>query len=463
MTDQAQLCEAFNTIRLVALSPGKKDKEKILKQGKSEYLQIILNLTYDKFKTYRILQIEQPASYLPVQPDTLEEFVLLTSKLAAHTMGSNEARLQVKAFLAKNSKEGAEVFTNVLLRDLRGGFSVTTINKVFPGLVPTFKIQLGYALDSWDRISYPIAVDEKIDGIRCPAIYNGDTVRFYSREGFEFETGMDAFAEQIKMLVPGMKFMLDCEFRAFKFNPNDKVCQKHKDGNWKFEYAKAISRRKVIDPEEIREFFKLYIWDVVDLQFFESLGVKGEKLALEQRKLRLASMFLRHGTTYKNLEVVASFIATSKEDIMAYMRETKLQGLEGCMLKPLNLPYSFGKNFTIIKLKHFCEGDVRILDAQLGEKGKKYEDILGILTIGTDDGKIKCNLGSGFTDLERVDLWMQHLRGELVGKIIEVQYKDISIDGAFQLPTLLRFREDRDDTNSYEELMSKLVSVVEED
>lgn len=456
MSDQVQLLKAFETIGTMALTPGKKDKEAVLKAGNSAYLQSLLNLAYDKYKTYRILQIEQPAVFNSVQPDTMEEFEKLCSKLAAHSTGSNEAKAQVKAFLALNTKEGAQVYTNVLLRDLRGGFDVSTINKVFPGLIPVFKIQLGYALDDWSRISYPIVVDEKIDGIRCPALYNGDSVCFYSRNGFEFETGMDAFKDQIKMLLPGVPFMLDCEFRAFKFNPKDKVCQKHKDGNWKFEYAKAISRRKVIDPEEIKEFFKLYIWDVVDLEYFESTGLRGEKLLLEQRKIRLASMFLRHELEFPNLEVVQSFVATCREDIDAYMIETKRMGLEGCMLKPMNLPYTFSKNYTIIKLKHFVEGDFRILAAYNGIKGTKYEDILGGITIGTDDGKLKSNMGSGFDDSERVELWMQHLRGELVGQIVEIQFKDITADGSLQLPTLNRFREDRDDTNTYEELLAKI-------
>ena len=178
------LVRAFQTIKDVAATSSKKEKESLLKRGDSPYLRNLLVATYDKFKTYRILQIEQPGSYNSVQPDTMEEFMTLCKQLASHTLGTNEAKVRIRRFLATNTAEVAGMLTNLLLRDLRAGIDEKTCNRAFPGLIPVFGIQLGYALDSWDRIKFPIVCDEKIDGIRCPGIYDGDSVRFYSRKGF---------------------------------------------------------------------------------------------------------------------------------------------------------------------------------------------------------------------------------------------------------------------------------------
>lgn len=456
MKDQAKLIEAVATLSSVSAVPGKNDKVKWLKKGDSDYLRALLLATYDKYQTYRIQQIEQPDIYAEVQPDTMTEFMGLCNDLAKHILGTNEARARIKKFLATNTKPVAEVFTNVLLRDLRMGCDEKTINKAFPGLVPTFSIQLGYALDSWDRISYPIVVDEKIDGIRCVGIYDGNTTRFYSRKGFEFETGMDVFAENIAALLPGVPAVFDAEFKAFKFNPKNKVCTKHKQGNWQFEYAKSIARQKTIDPKEIKEFFKLYIWDVIDYEYFLSQGVKGLKQPLHERKQRLAALFERHAEVPSNLETVFSFIAESKRDIDRYMQELKEQYKEGCMLKPVNLPYSFSKNYNIIKLKHFVEADMRIVGAYPGEVGKKYADLLGGLELVTDDGKVRTNLGTGFSDMDRADLWVAHLGGKLVGRIVEIQLKDLTETGSVQLPSLIRFREDKDTTDTVESIRGKI-------
>lgn len=454
---QNSLMQAINTIKDIARTSGTKEKATILKQGDSEDLRVLLYYTYNKFITYRVKQIEQPETYAAIQPDTLGEFRKLCDTLAAHKWGTTEALHNIKKFLGMNTPDVAEVYTNVLLRDIRAGIDVKSINRAFPGLVPTFDIQLGYALDTWDRIKYPIVYEEKIDGIRCVAVSDGNRVKFYSRKGFEFETGMDCFAEQILKMAPGFPMVLDAEFRAFKYNKNDATCVKHKNGNWKFEYAKGISRRKVIPSKEIATYFKLYIWDVVPYDYFVSQGKEGSCAPLGDRKIQLHALFHRHeGEEFPNLEEVSGYVARGKAEIDAFMQKMKEQGLEGCMLKPIDLKYSFSKNWNIIKLKHFVEADFRIIGATEAAKGTKYEGLLGSLTLATDDGKLKTNMGSGFTDLDRAELWNEFLSGRLTGRIVEIQLKDITADGSIQLPTLIRFRDDKDTTDALEDIQAKL-------
>jgi len=445
MTDQAQLCEAFNTIRLMSLSPGKKDKEKILKQGKSEYLQTLLNLAYDKFKTYRIQQIEQPSSYLPVQPDTLEEFVLLTTKLAAHSLGTNEAKAQVKAFLAKNSAEGAEVFTNVLLRDLRGGFDEKTINKVFPGLVPTFDVQLANKVEEWEKIKFPLLVEEKLDGVRTLAVYDGTVVKFFSREGREFnECGV--IAEQIKKLAPGLPFVLDGEFIAKKFNPNNKTCKKYETGNWPFNYGLSLVKTEDKTRAEVAEFLGYHVWDVLDYDYFMSAGTKGSCLDLTGRKLQLAGLFTRHNLTFDNLFQVPNYVCNSKKEVLTIFREMRDKDKEGVMVKDMKAKYDFKRSNAVLKLKEFFNMDLRVVGAEEG--AGKYSGKLGALVVADDEGKISTKVGSGFDDEERMSLWIDYLSGSLVGKIVEVSAQEVTKDGSLRFPTFVGLRFDKTTTNT---------------
>lgn len=463
MSNQQMMSAAFNTIRSVASTTKKNEKVALLKKGDSPYLRQLLFWTYNKYATYRLQELELPAIYNSVTPDVMRLLEELIGTLSAHRVGSLEAKKMVKNLLGFCTREDAEIIANLIRRDLRAGIDEKTANAAFPGLVPVFEIQLGKALDSWDRVSFPIIVDEKIDEIRCVALYNGEGTRFYSRTGFEFTTGMEPFAREISKLLPGVPFMLDAGFRGFKFNPKDKTCVKHKNGNWQFEYASSIARRKEIDPEEIREHFKLYIWDVVDLDYFTTQGRTGECLNTASRKIRLFGMFERHEHCFQNLVMVPSYVMNSRAEIRAYMRELKLLRREGCMLKPMDRPYTFGKNYNVMKLKHFVEGDFRILDAYEGERGTKYQGMLGGVLVGTDDGKLKSNMGSGFSDSERLELWVEHLAGRLARRIVELQLKDVTADGSLQLPTLLRFRDDKDTTDTFEELTAKLSGSGEEE
>lgn len=456
MTGQNQLAQAINTLKDVANHSSTTDKQRILKAGDNPYLREILFYTYNKYLTYRVKQIIDPDRYAEVQPDTMYEFKQLCENLAAHKWGTNEALDRIKKFLALNTSEGADVFKNALLRDIRAGIDVKSVNKAFAGLVPVFNIQLGHPLDDWNRIKFPIAYDEKIDEIRCVAINDGETVKFFSKQGFEFETGMDAFAEQITEMAPGYPNVFDAGFRAFKFNPNNKTCVKHKNGNWQFEYAKSLSGQKTIDPAEIREFFKLHIWDVVDYEHFTTQGARGKKDKLEDRKIHLHALFQRTGKDFPNLEEVTGYIAHTKQDIDAFMAKLKLERREGVMLKPLDSLYTFGKNWNLMKLKHFVEADFRIVGAYEGEAGKKYEGLLGGVSIALDDGKLSTDLGTGFSDEDRAELWLEYLNGRLVGRIVEVQLKDITADGKVQLPSLLRFREDKNTTDTLEDVQAKL-------
>jgi hypothetical protein len=71
MGDQAMLVRAFKTLRAVAATASKKEKESLLKRGDSPYLRALLVAAYNKYVTYRIQQIEQPLVFNNIQPDTM--------------------------------------------------------------------------------------------------------------------------------------------------------------------------------------------------------------------------------------------------------------------------------------------------------------------------------------------------------------------------------------------------------
>ena len=54
-----------------------------------------------------------------------------------------------------------------------------------------------------------------------------------------------------------------------------------------------------------------------------------------------------------------------------------------------------------------------------GAKGTKYEKMLGSLIVESSDGKVKFNVGSGFTDKLREN------PSQFLDKVIEVRYNDV--------------------------------------
>lgn len=445
MPDQAQLLKAFQTIKAVAETSSKKDKEALLKKGASEHLKAILNAAYDKFKTYRIQQIDQPETYNSVQPDTLEEFLALCKLLASHTIGSNEAKAKIRRFLATNTQEGAEVFTNALLRDLRAGIDEKTCNKVFPGLVPVFNVQLANKMEDWDKLKYPICVEEKLDGMRTLAVSDGTTVKFFSREGRELDE-CRVIAKQLETLAPGMPFVLDGEFIATRFNPKNKTCAKYKDDNWQFNYALALIKTQDKTAEEVENHLGYFVWDLIDYDYFMTQGAGGSKLTLTQRKAQLTGLFSRGMKELPNVQVLPNFICSDKAQVMEFFKEMRSKGKEGAMIKDINMPYEFKRSNAVLKLKEFFTMDLRIVGAEEGTG--KYEGMLGALLVADDEGKISTKVGSGFTDDDRVELWVEWISGRLEGKIAEVNAQEVTKDGSLRFPTFIGLRFDKTTTNT---------------
>lgn len=443
--DHMQLLAAYETIQKVAATSSKLDKEKILKQGESEHLRALLHACYNKFQTYRIQQIEQPYEYKEHQADTLEIFLELCADLAAHKLGTNEAKTRIRQFLSRNTRQMAELYTSILTRDIRAGIDEKTINKVFHGLIPVFSCQLANKVEDLDKIKVPVVVDKKLDGMRALAVCDGDTVKFFSREGRELDE-CGVIAQQVYALAPGMKFVLDGEFLAQKFNPDNKVCKKYAGSNWPFNYALSLVKTQDKTSAEVEEFLGYYVWDVIDYDCFLSQGKLGIKQTLTERRITLSNLLNRRPQEASNLHLLPNYVCTSRRQILDLFQQWRREGEEGAMLKDPNMHYEFKRSNAVLKLKEFFTLDLRVTGAEEGTG--KYEGMLGALHVADDEGKLSTKVGSGFDDDDRANLWVEFLAGRLIGKIVEVSGQEITRDGSIRFPTFVGLRWDKTTTNT---------------
>jgi DNA ligase-1 len=117
-------------------------------------------------------------------------------------------------------------------------------------------------------------------------------------------------------------------------------------------------------------------------------------------------------------------------------------GYEGVMIKDVDAPYECKRSHSWLKAKPFIEVTLSITSVEEGT-GKNIGRLGAFVCEGTDDGKdIVVNVGSGFTDDQRIDYW--NGRKDLVGKTVEVRADAITQnqDGTYSLrfPRFLTFR-----------------------
>ena len=108
----------------------------------------------------------------------------------------------------------------------------------------------------------------------------------------------------------------------------------------------------------------------------------------------------------------------------------------------LDAPYECKRVKTLIKVKKFFDMSLRVIDVEEGTGRNKGR--LGAIVCKYYDNTVNC--GSGFSDEQR-DYYWEH-RDEVIGKIVDVKYKEVTTDNktglrSLQFPVFLGTRFDK--------------------
>lgn len=127
------------------------------------------------------------------------------------------------------------------------------------------------------------------------------------------------------------------------------------------------------------------------------------------------------------------------------------RGEEGVIAKNLKGKWEPKRSKNLCKFKAEETADLVVVDWEPGQG--KYEGQLGALVCETSDGKVRVNVGSGFSDEQRRYI----TKDNSVDKIVEIKYnakitkKDGGADSLY-LPRFIGFRVDKNQADSSEEI-----------
>lgn len=124
-----------------------------------------------------------------------------------------------------------------------------------------------------------------------------------------------------------------------------------------------------------------------------------------------------------------------------------LDGYEGIMLKDPNAAYAFKKSRAWLKYKPFFEGDFVVTGAVEG-RGKHVGRLGALQLEGPVQWKGKkvgvlSEVGTGFDDATRQQLWNDYKHEGLIGRIAEVEFQEVTEDGSLRFPSFRRMRDDK--------------------
>lgn len=374
---------------------------------------------------------------------SLSEALQSLGRLSRREVTGNAGIEHLVHILENVSETNCLVIERIIAKDLKCGVSEATINKIRPGLIPTYPVMLASAYDQRliDRFDWPGICQLKLDGMRFNAIVRGENVEFRSRNGKEISIPNDIFSQAFVALAKeyGADYVFDGELLVVDAagKPLDR-----KTGNGILN--KAV--KGTVSKSEAAQI-RATVWDAIPVENF----VEGiYSVAYESRFTRLVGAHKQFSESSRQLSHLISPVLTeyvnNDYEARRMFERFLAEGQEGTILKDRNAIWEDKRSKGSIKFKGELEADMRIIGWELGT-GKNAKR-LGALVVSSEDGRIVVNVGTGFTDSDR-----DSIRPDVVGKIASIKYnariqdKKGNTESLF-LPVFVEIREDKDVADS---------------
>jgi len=436
----------------------------------------VLQHTYDPYTTFGVIVKDTKTTsslFDIIEDDDLpahwEETKRVLKKLADRELTGNAAKSAIAELLDPLPARYRARWVQIINRDLKiAGIAASTWAIHIDGLMNNINPQLCEVFDN-RTIQEPMFVEPKYDGIRATFVPNSEgKIAALSREGKPINNTQHIAAELMKVYGDNMVFDGELFYQDFHT-------------------TQSITRTQTDHP--LADKLQFFAFDVIPLsEWNEQKGV----LPLFQRKQILRALIDRiNGTTrppkptpeelkarietaMKNhvvgVEIPAPKDEPDEDDSMfriryvpnkiignnraadAFYQKCVAAGFEGIIFKEYGTPYQFRRNKVWMKMKPLADADLTIVGAYEGEDRLVGSlggiTVEGTVTFNSRPYKIKSNVGGGFTDVQRRQLWEEYQRGDLVGRIVQVTFQEPDTEGALRFPVFERLRDDRAETSA---------------
>ena len=410
-------------------------KEELLEtHSGNDLLKRVFVTVGDPYINFYVNKFKMPSasSFTPEDNAVVSNFLdFITESLSTRRVTGNAAKDAVISFFCELSERQQKWCLRILLKNLRCGVQSTTVNKIWPGSIVGFSVQLAESLSTRyedgkgiiieDDVVYPIRVEPKLDGLRCVAVKHGGEVTMFTRNGNVLET-----LPRIKSALekaPWDDFVLDGEALGADWNESASVVMSHKKGK---------------DDSGM-------IFHVFDALHFSDWRDQRSDLGLKDRVDLVAELVGQVGSPV--FQVPGRLVNNKEELLKAYMTDTDA-GYEGIMLKDLDAPYLFKRSSNIRKMKPVATYEGIIVGNYEGKRGSKREGLWGGFEVVLPNGVVT-RVAGGFTDKLKSEINMDP--ESWIGRVVEMEGQPdpltgdgLTKDGKVRFPVFIRERDPRD-------------------
>lgn len=399
-----------------ATSKLREREEFLLRYGaRFPILKEMLWYAYEPFKMYHV----RPGNALPPPgkqgaEEIWSEYKYLLEDMSYHHTPRKNMEILWEV-LKRCEPATQDLFRGIAAKNLKAGFGVKLINRVFPGLITEFSVQLANQYDS--EKFYP--VDEwrgspKLDGIRCVSLREEKGKwRKFSRKGKELTHLLRHLDLEPLYQEYGYTFF-DGELAA-------------PTGFSQIQGDLFRGKGDYLD-------YLIFAW--------------GSREHFLEQRLRGIEIPMFEISEYPHVRTLPQIpVKNSPEHIFRVTQQVIRKGYEGLILRDSNEPYVFKRSNAMLKVKIMKEQSVRCIGMvgsyqQRPTKEEGIEEVYCLkylVCVDPETGKTT-NVGSGFTFPQRDGFLAE--KDKYVGHYCDITYQEIGSKGAMRFPIFLRWRFD---------------------
>ena len=443
-------------------SDSRLHKEDVLKQAleasvlgnlSATIFLCLLRVTYDTFITFGVKKVPTTTG-ITNAANPWHDFNDLLVRLSTRALTGNDALAAIDAMSKQFDSEQWNGFCALVIkRDLRAGISEKTINKICKGTqfeIPIFRAQLATNSENRPEMQGEKRLEPKLDGVRMLLIctYNDMTSHHsytctpYSRNGKVYEN-FKVIEDEILAHAHSMRQVLNRNSTEFQ---TGFVLDGEVTGQSFQELMKQSRRKKNTKADD--SIFNVF--DILPIRSFVR-GWENAQLYKRIDWLNSLSPYFNVMQKVRLLPHIDVDLSTTigKKDFNKYCHEMVNAGFEGIMIKNKGAPYECSRNLHWMKWKPTYDYDLEIVGIEEGS-GKNKGRLGALVCEGWDDGRfIQVNVGSGFTDENRLEWWndRNHKRYSVIGQMAVVTCDAVTMNqnGSYSLrfPRFKTFREDK--------------------
>lgn len=345
-------------------------------------------------------------------------FKELARSLANRELTGHAARDAIElALSASTESQWNNWYRRILIKDMRAGFSETTVNKMVKKAkkpeyeIPLFECMLAHEGSKHEKhIVGKKLLEPKLDGIRVLTVIDVEnkTVTMYSRNGKVLENFShitDSIQKHIDLFPRSI--VIDGEMVSDSFQL----------------LMKQVHRKSNVQSNDAR----LMSFDVMTLDEFK----KGVSIFDQRRRSKQLRTMKDALDKIGGIDIISQI----EVDLDTYVGQLEFKqfnkdaieaGFEGIMIKDPDAVYENKRSVSWLKQKPFIEVSLTAVAVEEGT-GKNEGRMGAIVFEGTDDGKfIRVSVGGGWSDEDRDVIWADPQ--SVIGQVGEIRADAVTIN-----------------------------------